>query len=390
MGPWKTTLSRVLVVVSFHLVSLYIMSVMVVVGGTRYPKYKAPLPDLAFDVLAPYPDLSWLPNSLIYLLVAATVIRCILSRHGLTIIRRVLFVHAVTMLMRSLTLVATSYPDPSLPCVDYVPPSDVNPFWANTLSQTNLITCGDLMFSGHTLIYIALALAWQKYFYVIEKVIFWLFTLVAIIMLLVARLHYLNDIIVAMYVMVFVWHIYHMHAGSDRRRLNPIVGWLEADIQRRMQAERRRERAAALAQSKLRRRRATTTESIGLSGGGGTTTVTDNESDYGDDRATPSSDAPSRSIGRIQRFFQSGAEAAEAAASQLRTKGVRRASSTSHADRRSSHRRRPSTDRSLREDDDADADDHFGTELPLIKVTPPTPSLTPIGEPTTVPLENDV
>ena len=107
MGPWKTTLSRFLVVVCFHIASLYIMSVMVVVGGTRYPKYKAPLPDLGFDVLAPYPDLSWLPNTMIYLLLFASLVRCVLSRQGLTIIRRILFVHAITMLMRSLTLVAT-------------------------------------------------------------------------------------------------------------------------------------------------------------------------------------------------------------------------------------------------------------------------------------------
>jgi hypothetical protein len=351
MGPWKTTVSRVLVVACFHIVSLYIMSVMVVVGGTRYPKYKAPLPDLAFDVLAPYPDLSWLPNTLIYLLLLATLIRCLLSRQGLTIIRRVLFVHAITMLMRSLTLVATSYPDPSLPCVDYMPPSDVNPFWANTLGNADLITCGDLMFSGHTLIYVVLALAWQKYFYVIEKVIFWMFTLVAITTLLVARLHYLNDIIVAMYVVVCVWHVYHMHAESDRRQLNPIVGWLEADIHRRVARERRRQKAAALAAAKLRRKGRSGT---GSGAGGGASTVTDYDSDA-DDRATPSSDVPSAgSIGRIQRFFQSGAEAAEAAATQLRTNSVRRSSSTPHQS--SKHRRQPSTDRSFREDDDADED----------------------------------
>lgn len=375
MGPWKTTLSRFLVVVCFHIASLYIMSVMVVVGGTRYPKYKAPLPDLGFDVLAPYPDLSWLPNTMIYLLLFASLVRCVLSRQGLTIIRRILFVHAITMLMRSLTLVATSYPDPSLQCVDYVPPSNVNPFWAKTLGNADLITCGDLMFSGHTLIYVVLALAWQKYFYVIEKVLFWLFTLVAVIMLSVARLHYLNDIIVALYVVFAVWHIYHLYAETPRARQNPIVGWLETDISRRLARERRRQRAAAATELKMRRIARSSTDL------GGASTVTDNESDPEDRAQTPSSDVPNGggSFGRIQRFFQSGASAAEAASSR-----IRRASSTPHnADAASKapkhaasrHRRQPSTDRSWREEDiDAD-EDGLLTPVPpvVVRVTPPPP-----------------
>lgn len=377
MGPWKTTVSRTLVVASFHIASLYIMSVMVVVGGTRYPKYKAALPDLGFDVLAPYPELSWLPNTMIYILLFATLVRCVFSRQGLTIVRRVLFVHAITMLMRSLTLVATSYPDPSAPCVDYMPPQNVNPFWAKTVGNADLITCGDLMFSGHTLIYVVLALAWQKYFYVVEKVIFWMFTLVAILMLSVARLHYLNDIIVAVYVISATWHIYHLYAADIARapRRNPIVAWLETDINRRLARERRRARVAAVAAEKKRRiaRRA-------ADHGASTVTGTDNENDSDpDDRAvTPMSEPSTGSFDRITRFFQSGQNAAAAAAQQLRhtRDTIRRSSSIqsngngSKHKRRNDHRRQPSGELSWREDDidepDADADDDIVPLVPLV------------------------
>lgn len=54
----------------------------------RYPKYKAALPDLGFDVLASYPQLAWLPNTMLYVLGAATIVRCVFSRQGLTILRR--------------------------------------------------------------------------------------------------------------------------------------------------------------------------------------------------------------------------------------------------------------------------------------------------------------
>lgn len=87
-GPWKVTLSRTIVTVLFYFACVYIMSVMVVVGGLRYPKYKGPLPDLGFDVLAAYPKLSWLPNTMLYILGFATMLRCIFSSRGLTIFRR--------------------------------------------------------------------------------------------------------------------------------------------------------------------------------------------------------------------------------------------------------------------------------------------------------------
>jgi hypothetical protein len=104
------------------------------------------------------------------------------------------------------------------------------------------------MFSGHTLFYIVFALAWQKYFFVIERVLFWLATLFSISTLIASRLHYLNDIIIAAYgicghfillfffltfsraVISLVWYIYHIHVANAPRRCNPIIAWLESDV----------------------------------------------------------------------------------------------------------------------------------------------------------------
>jgi hypothetical protein len=320
MGPWKTTVSRTLVVASFHIASLYIMSVMVVVGGTRYPKYKAALPDLGFDVLAPYPELSWLPNTMIYILLFATLVRCVFSRQGLTIVRRVLFVHAITMLMRSLTLVATSYPDPSAPCVDYMPPQNVNPFWAKTVGNADLITCGDLMFSGHTLIYVVLrarlakvllrrreghclALHPRRHSHAQRF----------------ARLHYLNDIIVAVYVISATWHIYHLYAADIARALRL------PQPHCRLARDRHQSSSRARASSRPRRRRSPLEKKRRVARraadhGASTVTGTDNDNDSDpDDRAvTPMSEPSTGSFDRITRFFQSGQNAAAAAAQQLR------------------------------------------------------------------------
>lgn len=228
-----------------------------------------------------------------------------------------------------------------------------------------------------------MALAWQKYFYVVEKVIVWLFTLVAILMLSVSRLHYLNDIIVAIYIISATWHIYHLYAADIARAplRNPIIAWLETDINRRLARERRRARVAAAAAQKKRR-----VARRGADHGGSTVTGTDNDNDSDpDDRAvTPMSEPSTGSFDRITRFFQSGQNAAAAAAQQLRNTRdtIRRSSSIqsngngnggagsngSKHKRRNDHRRQPSAELSWREDDidEPDADDDIVPLVPLV------------------------
>jgi len=228
--PWKPVLSRFFLVMGFYLLSLFMMSVMIVVAGIRYPKQSEVLPDLGFD-LTPAVHSSRIPNTILTIGIVSTALRMTFHKKGITILRRFMVVHAITALMRGLTMVATSYPDPSLVCNNYEPPSSFSLFWQHTLVSNLDYTCGDLMFSGHTLFYVIIGLLWHKYTYLVEKCVMWFVCLLGCVSLIVTRLHYTNDVIIAAYFAATTWYIYHMYATDPvYRKQWFILNWLEEDF----------------------------------------------------------------------------------------------------------------------------------------------------------------
>jgi hypothetical protein len=73
------------------------------------------------------------------------------------------------------------------------------------------------MFSGHTLVYVLTAMTWTKYFTRYEKMIVWIIEIGAAITLIGTRMHYTDDVLIALYVAVTVFHIYHIWALEPYR-----------------------------------------------------------------------------------------------------------------------------------------------------------------------------
>lgn len=198
--PAKQVWHRFGATLVFYLFSLLFMSMIVVVAGLRFPKNSTPLPDLGFEVL-PATQSEHAPNNILLICIISSVIRFLFHRKGLTIIRRFMAIHAITALLRCATLVTTSYPDPSQVCRNYQPADTPAVFLKSTMvNNLALVTCGDLMPSGHTLTFIILALMWHKYTNFVEKCIFWVVALAGCLSLIITRLHYTNDVLIAMYV----------------------------------------------------------------------------------------------------------------------------------------------------------------------------------------------
>jgi len=248
-SPPKEAIQKTVVVAFFYIICLYIMSVMVVVAGLRYPKHKEPLPDLLFDIIPANYEFEWLPNLLLLLLALASIIRCIFFRRGLTVIRRFFLLHGISSLLRSATLAATSYPDPSRLCANYTPPDSVDPFWTSTVYNPELVTCGDLMFSGHTLYYCLLALLWTRYFTILEKTVMWIIAIIGCFSLIFVRIHYTTDVLVGIYVAFTVYYFYHLHVTDEVSTTtttiginnhwtnNPLIDWFEKSSDRKMEQE---------------------------------------------------------------------------------------------------------------------------------------------------------
>jgi len=204
---------------------------MAVVSGMRYPKVKYDLPDLGFQIL-PVMDRqeTTIPNSMLLVALIGAVLRCLFHDKGITIIRRFLFIHGTTALLRCICLVATSYPDPSRLCNGYTPPETQSLFWQQTVIHTGFLTCGDLMFSGHTLVYILIAMLWHKYFSLVEKLIMWAMMLFSCVSLVATRMHYTDDVLIAIYIAVTAFWFYHYAAQPHIRKNLYIINWLETEF----------------------------------------------------------------------------------------------------------------------------------------------------------------
>eukprot|EP01103_Thecamoeba_quadrilineata_P005009 TRINITY_DN14868_c0_g1_i1.p1 TRINITY_DN14868_c0_g1~~TRINITY_DN14868_c0_g1_i1.p1 ORF type:complete len:383 (-),score=32.27 TRINITY_DN14868_c0_g1_i1:140-1288(-) len=222
-----------LITLSIMLLSgLWFMSATVIFAGMRAPTNVPDLPDLGFAVLPALDeeDLD-IPNNLLIITGLFSVARFALHRRGFTILRRVAVLWLVLIMGRCTTLVATSYPDPSQSCKTYKSPDTILSFIIETVYRPEFITCGDLMYSGHTVYFSLMCLSWSYYRkYDFERLV-WIPTTICILSLVATRLHYLNDVLIAFYFSVMTWYMYHIIAtDSHTRKHSRLVSWLEKDI----------------------------------------------------------------------------------------------------------------------------------------------------------------
>jgi len=230
--PISEVSRRLIVAVLYYGICLYLMSVMAVVSGMRYPKGMPDLPDLGFDLL-PVMDRqeTTVPNAMLLIALIGTVFRALFHDKGVTMIRRFLVIHGSCALLRCICMVATSYPDPNRLCNSYQAPDGPTsfPFWRETVVHSGFLTCGDLMFSGHTLVYLLIALTWQKYTTKYEKPFVWILMLFSCITLIATRMHYTDDVLIAAYIAFTAFWFYHYLAQPSIRKNIAVMNWLEAE-----------------------------------------------------------------------------------------------------------------------------------------------------------------
>ena len=148
-------------------------------------------------------------------------------RH-LSILKRSFLIYSYSMLLRDITMTLTSLPDPSPLC-----PKD----WDSTPEVTfkkvlgNLfggLTCGDLIFSGHTLGLLLPTLIIQRYFGGWIVKVMWANTLLGSILVILSRLHYGVDVALTFFVVPTIWFMYNTiadHPDTYEDELNPWVKW---------------------------------------------------------------------------------------------------------------------------------------------------------------------
>lgn len=198
-----------------------------------------PLPDdFIYNILPQVPDHT--ADVLLYIQVVSVLLFTLASKWRFTILRRTALAYGIIMACRCLTVPATFPPDPSPVCAHRQHPEGT--------------TCGDLIFSGHTVAFLMSAFVVSKY----TKPNWleagtWAFTTCGLLAVVTSRLHYTRDVVTAILVIVTVFHLLDqsIYQRPDRVLHNKLIRYIELDHYIVLAEDRAAEREGRLARHNL-------------------------------------------------------------------------------------------------------------------------------------------
>ncbi|CUG86147.1 Hypothetical protein, putative [Bodo saltans] len=198
-----------------------------------------PLPyDFFYRVEPRVPDHT--ADALLYIQVVSVLLFALASKWRFTILRRTAFPYGIIMALRCLTVPATFPIDPSPVCAQREHPEGT--------------TCGDLIFSGHTVAFMMSAFVISKY----TKPNWleagtWAFTACGLMAVITSRLHYTRDVVTAILVVGTVFHLVDqsLYQRPDRALGSKWIRYLELDYYIILAEDRAAEREGRLARHNL-------------------------------------------------------------------------------------------------------------------------------------------
>ncbi|CAD5116828.1 DgyrCDS5674 [Dimorphilus gyrociliatus] len=236
--------------------SYYITAIATVIAHSRMPKENKQLPDVILDNVNLR---SWaldISEGILMLLIVVVILIAVLHKHRCCIIRRILVILSIITLLRCLTMTLTSLPGtrPSYRmCKDkYQKLSDIlyRAFIIverGGMVRNGVYTCGDYIFSGHTVTLVSLTMLIVDYtpkYCRSMHFILWTSSFIAIILIIVGHEHYTVDVLLAFYITVQAYlHYHHLADNLNNRNSNlpmqrrildvfyPIVKYFEGNVQ---------------------------------------------------------------------------------------------------------------------------------------------------------------
>ncbi|CAF4524814.1 unnamed protein product [Rotaria socialis] len=247
----------------FFLITLYINSFVQVWADRNVPYWLPTLPDIGHNLL-PYCTYFQINNYYISIAFILVIIRYIFQRDiRLIVFRRWFFLQAVMYVMRTISIYVTSLSVPLPSCnTTAVGSPSIEAFYIMFFMHT---TCGDVLFSGHTITLTLCALAWTTYskgeehypirwlwyrlrgmnqkivsngsswfypkldstgdplsFY-ITTLLVWMFTIIGYLFIIATRFHYTVDVFLGFLLANLTWQIYHYYIKNLAERRSIII-----------------------------------------------------------------------------------------------------------------------------------------------------------------------
>lgn len=234
------------------------------------------LPDLGHDATAyvlnvlgyevEYVNVHHLPDTIVSCLLCLAGAVFVLHPLRCIMFRRVTIIMSYLFWLRSTTVLLTGMPDPSPKCQEQfgspsgyyksqpIFPRAFDRAWTYMLNPTNHITCGDMIFSGHTTVMMVVALVF--YYYCREELmgdnvvfrklgapkwtcaairwVVYLMTIVGIASVVATRFHYSIDVFLAIYFSLNTFIGYHCAIDYSRLKgwwgpVGAYLRWMEAE-----------------------------------------------------------------------------------------------------------------------------------------------------------------
>jgi len=196
-----------------------------------------------------YIDWFELPDIFVSVVGTCGAIHIVLHPKRFMILRRLIFLFACLLLLRSFTVIITSLPDASPECEkqhdaehsykDHPEDAIVKSFWralALLSAPQDHITCGDMVFSGHTSFLSLCMLVFNQYCRgfkgsFIFRWIIYIIYITALIAIIGTKLHYTLDVALAILITTGLWKVYHAAITSEKiKQQYAILKWLEAEV----------------------------------------------------------------------------------------------------------------------------------------------------------------
>ncbi|KAI1731674.1 putative phosphatidylcholine:ceramide cholinephosphotransferase 3 [Ditylenchus destructor] len=220
---------------------------------------REPLPDIIFSWV---PEQGWalgVGDLMVTLCSASAITLFILHKHRNIVMRRTLFILGMLYTFRAITMLATQLPsgyaDNNYKCRRQLDPKDrtLAVYIHRVLEQTLHVglqdieakmMCGDLLYSGHTLVMVICTLTINHYIPLAIRWIRWvpnMLMLIGMCCMVISRTHYTIDVFFAYCFSVGVFTLYHAFCEIDTYRerkmsvlyklwMMRIVSWLEENV----------------------------------------------------------------------------------------------------------------------------------------------------------------
>jgi len=159
------------------------------------------------------------PDLPLFPFILTTIILSLYHPQRYVILRRLLILHGVAIAIRGILITLTALPDPHSVCRNRIKEYKIQNILLRSLNliyslHHGEMTCCDLIVSGHTIVYAAgIQIIWRYFstpFYLL-RIIFIFIATIGVFLLLLSKMHYSIDIVVALLVVQIVWQNYHLY-----------------------------------------------------------------------------------------------------------------------------------------------------------------------------------